>query len=110
MEKQRHKLPTIQLFLHCKFRPPHGHCTIKLRLRANRLKLTKRHNYDWPTLQKNHQISEEFQISLKNRFSLLQEESEPNTADQGYNKFVMACEKGAEENIPLKPKPKTKVR
>ena len=82
--------------------------TVRLSLRANKPKTSRNPRYDWSVLRDNG-VANQFQISLSNRFSALQDGNTENSANSLYNNFEQACAHAAEEVIPLKPKARHRI-
>ena len=78
-------------------------------MRANKSKTAQNNPYDWSSLRRNQNINESFKITLKNKFSALQEENVLNSANQTFMNFESACKEAATESVPLKPKVKQRV-
>ena len=73
-------------------------------MRSNKKKTAKSPQYDWSTLKTNAKIQNKYNISVHNHFDKLQNLETTPTPNQTYNNFVLAHNKAAKENIPLKPK------
>ena len=77
---------------------------IRLSLRQNQKKsMTKTPAYDWSSLN-DPQIADEFSITLKNRFDILQVTTNVGSADTSYENFITAHEYAAQKCVPKKPK------
>ena len=77
--------------------------TIQFSLRANKPKTAKNPQYDWSVLR-NSDISNQFKISLTNRYTTLQVENTENSANPAYKNFELTCAQTADELIPVQPK------
>ena len=82
---------------------------IRLSLRANKKKTSKIPRYDW-SLLRHQNISDQFKITLSNRYQVLQDENITNTTNISYKNFENAwCAFAAEELFPVRQKAKQKV-
>ena len=79
---------------------------IKLRLRANKKKITANKSYNWTLLKQNEEIRRAFTKTLINHFSSLQNRDTENisSANTRYNHFEEDCKEAASKEIPLKTK------
>lgn len=75
---------------------------IKLSLRANKVKTTKKPRFDWSTLRTDSDIRETFHIALSNRYNALQSLNTEEDINTAYVNFEKACGEAANECIPLK--------
>ena len=82
--------------------------SITLKLRANKLKENQIPRYNWSTLQ-DQNISNEFKIKVTNRYQVLQENCDEQSANAQYQNFEKACAYAAEKVIPLEPKAKKRI-
>ena len=81
---------------------------IQLSLRANK-SVKAKPRYNWSILNGRNDVSREFSICLKSKFSALQDNTDNITENITYDNFVEACKTAAEEHIPLKPKIRRRV-
>ena len=74
------------------FSSDHRIITAKIRLsfRSNKLKTAMTPRYDWTKLR-DHNLSNQFKITLSNRYQSLQDESNDITANSSYQKCMCIC-------------------
>ena len=82
---------------------------IQLSLRANKKKSTARPIYDWKQLVTNENLQNQFSITLKNRYSILQQENTNESANLSYQSFMQAHKETAELLVPRKEKVKLRI-
>ena len=81
----------------------------QLSLRANVNKSLRKPPNDWKQLSCDVEIRDQFTITLRNRYDLLQEEENNTDPNRSYENFVNAYKQADEKCIPLKPKRKLRV-
>ena len=81
---------------------------IRLTLRANKKKPASTTRHDWTSLRNDNEISNQFIVSLKNKYAALQVDDTLESATSRYKKFETACKEAASECLP--PKVKSKKR
>ena len=81
---------------------------IRLSLRKNASRTTTTKKYDWALLN-NRDISDKYELKLRNKFEALLEKTEKGTPNDEYENFVNAHLEAAANCIPTKPKTKYRV-
>ena len=81
---------------------------IRLSLRANKPSKNSQ-RYNWDTLQTRDDIRDQYTIEVRNRFQILQNENEEESANTIYQNIMKAHKEAAEKCIPIVKKTKRKI-
>lgn len=82
---------------------------IRLSLRANVIKKTKKIQYDWSQLLTDDNIKTAYSVEVTNHYNALQDLTDDNTSNTQYNNIIEAHSRAAETHVPVKPRKKRRV-